>query len=319
MCLQSLPTAVAGITAYLGSSAYRVQYIPSLGKSSSIKHLRTDANPIHRYDAACHLAEELPHASRNVPLAMVGTIVINGLIGLAYTIILLFCSGSLSDLLSTPTGFPFMQIYLSATKSQVGATLMSLPVIFIAIAASVAGTASTSRTLWAFARDKATPFDRQISSVSSKMEVPVLAIVIVSVLQGLVGLLYLGNSTALNAVLSMAIIGMYITYGLPIVFMLPARSKIPRDSFGPFRMYPMVGTIVNIVSLVFITVVVIFSCFPTSLPVTPQNMQYSTVVLAGWIVIGIVYYLFRGKNKFQVPATFSVTQAVAPGSEKVRS
>ncbi|ATY65627.1 amino acid polyamine transporter I [Cordyceps militaris] len=278
--------------------------------------LQSAVYPLLGYDAACHLAEELPHASRNVPLAMVGSVVINGLMGLAYTIILLFCSGTLSDLLSTPTGFPFMQIYLDATKSQVGATLMSLPVIFIAIAASVAGTASTSRTLWAFARDRATPFDRHISTVSSRMEVPVLAIFIVSIMQALLGLIYLGNSTALNAVLSMSIIGMYITYGLPIFFMLSARSKIAKGSFGPFRMHPAVGPVINIVSLIFITVVIIFSCFPTSLPVTARNMQYSTVVLAGWIVIGIVYYFWRGKNKFQVPATFSVTSGLAPAPEK---
>jgi choline transport protein len=29
--------------------------------------------PLLGYDAACHLAEEMPHASRNVPLAMVRT------------------------------------------------------------------------------------------------------------------------------------------------------------------------------------------------------------------------------------------------------
>lgn len=28
--------------------------------------------PLLGYDAACHLAEEMPHASRNVPIAMVG-------------------------------------------------------------------------------------------------------------------------------------------------------------------------------------------------------------------------------------------------------
>lgn len=256
---------------------------------------------VFRYDAACHLAEELPHASRNVPLAMVGSILINGLIGLIYTIILLFCASSLPSMLHTPTGFPFMQIYLDATKSRIGATLLSVPVMLIAIAAAVAGTASTSRTLWAFARDGAVPFDRQIKAVSPTKQVPVLAVVMVSVMQALLGLLYLGNSTALNAVLSMSIIGMYITYGLPIMFMVFARNKVAESSFGPFRMPNVIGTVVNITSLVFITVVIIFSCFPTSLPVTAQNMQYSSVVLAGWVGLGLVYYGCGGKAKFKVP------------------
>lgn len=237
---------------------------------------------------------------------MIGSVAVNGIIGLAYVMILLFCAGPLAGMLSTPTGFPFMQIYLDATKSQVGTTLMSMPLILVAIAASVAGMASTSRTLWAFARDKATPFDRQISSVSAKKEVPVVAIAIVAAMQGLLGLIYLGNSTALNAVLSMSIVGLYITYGLPIIFMIRGRGKIKNDSFGPFRMPRTIGAIVNVVSLVFIAVVIVFSCFPTTLPVTAANMQYSTVVLAGWIVIGMCYYLWEGRIKFQVPVTFSI-------------
>ncbi|KAI8299131.1 Choline transport protein [Colletotrichum sp. SAR11_59] len=39
--------------------------------------------PFLGYDAACHLAEELPDAARNMPLAMIGSIVLNGLMGLA--------------------------------------------------------------------------------------------------------------------------------------------------------------------------------------------------------------------------------------------
>ena len=70
---------------------------------------------------------------------MVGSVIINGLMGLAYVIVLLFSTGSLESLLTTPTGFPFMQIYLDVTKSRAGTTVMSLLLILIAIAAATAG------------------------------------------------------------------------------------------------------------------------------------------------------------------------------------
>jgi choline transport protein len=70
----------------------------------------------------------MPKPSRNVPIAMVGCVVINGIIGLGYCIMLLFSLGNLEDLLSTPTGFPFMQLFLNATGNAAGATILSLVV-----------------------------------------------------------------------------------------------------------------------------------------------------------------------------------------------
>jgi hypothetical protein len=47
------------------------------------------------------------------------------------TIALLFCSGDLNAAMSTPTGFPFIEIYRNATNSVGGAIAMvSLPPLF---------------------------------------------------------------------------------------------------------------------------------------------------------------------------------------------
>ncbi|CAH0058443.1 unnamed protein product [Clonostachys solani] len=266
--------------------------------------MQSTVYPFLGYDAACHLAEELPHASRNVPLALVGGVLVNGVIGLVYCIVLLYSTSSLDSLLQTPTGYPFMQIYLDATQSRVGATVMSLTLIIVATAATVAGVASTSRTLWAFARDKATPFDAYLSVVDKRLQVPLRSVILVILLQVLLGLIYLGNATAFNAVLSMAIIGLYLSYISPIFFMAVfGRSQLRLEDFGPFRLPRALGIAANIISLVWMIVVMIFSTFPLTLPVTAQNMNYSIVVVAGWSMFGLVYYLWAGKHKFQVPLT----------------
>ncbi|KAF6818210.1 amino acid transporter [Colletotrichum plurivorum] len=262
--------------------------------------------PFLGYDAACHMAEEIPNATRNVPIAMVGSVAVNGLMGLVYVVVLLFSTGSLDSLLSTPTGFPFMQIYLDATKSRPASTVMSLMLIMVATAATVGGIASSSRTLWAFARDKAVPFDSYFSHIDKRLQVPVRAVVAVTVAQVLLGFLYLGNTTAFNAVLSMAIIGVYISYSIPIAYMLVAgRKKLAPREYGPFKLGSWLGPLLNVVSLVWMTVVVIFSTFPSTQPVTLQNMNYSTVVMAGWLVSGLCYYFIRGRSKFEVPVVIS--------------
>jgi choline transport protein len=248
------------------------------------------------------MAEEIPNASRNVPIAMVGSSVVNGLIGLAYCIILLYSTGPIDALFTTATGFPFMQIFLYATDSNAGATILSLTVTLTAVAATVAGVASTSRTLWAFARDSATPFHRTISKVDGSNEVPTAAIVVITVLQMLLGFIYLGNSTAFNAILAMSIIGMYLSYVLPIAYMLAhGRSKLAAADYGPFKLGKGLGVILNLISIVWLVVSIVFSTFPSAMPVTAETMNYSSVVMAGWMLFGSVYYWGWGRKSFKVP------------------
>ncbi|KAL1963476.1 hypothetical protein VTN77DRAFT_8377 [Rasamsonia byssochlamydoides] len=214
--------------------------------------------PFLGYDAACHLSEELPNPSRNVPLAMVGSVVVNGLTGLVYAIVLLYSLGDLNSLLDSPIGFPFMQLFLKVTNSSAGASILALCISLVAVAANAAGVTSTSRTAWAFARDDALPFSKFFSHVHPTLKVPVRMVVIVVVLQMLLGLLYLGSYTAFNAVLSMAILGMYASYLSPIVFMLlygrRAHQRAPAGLYpGPFRLGKTLGVTINVFAILWLS------------------------------------------------------------------
>jgi choline transport protein len=264
--------------------------------------LLSSVYPFLGYDAAAHMAEEMPQPSRNVPIAMIGSVVVNGVIGFGYCVMLLFSLGDLTSLLESPTGFPFMQLYLNVTKSPAGATILSLIICLIATAANAAGLTSTSRTFWAFARDDAAPFSSYFSHVHPRLKVPVRMIVLVSVLQALLGFIYLGNTTAFNAVLSMAIIGMYLSYLLPIVYMaLFGRSKLSKAEYGPFRLGKTAGLLTNLVAAVWLIFAMVFSTFPNFMPVSAQNMNYSTVVLAGWVGGGALYFFLSGRRSYRGP------------------
>ncbi|KAJ6112268.1 Amino acid/polyamine transporter I [Penicillium sp. IBT 18751x] len=264
--------------------------------------------PFLGYDAACHLSEELPKPSRNVPLAMMGSVAINGLMGLAYAIVLLFGLGDLKTLLMSKIGFPFMQLFLNVTNSRAGASILSIIVSLIAMAANAAGTTSTSRTAWAFARDRGLPSSTFFSVVNPTLKVPVRMVLVVVFLQMLLGLIYLGSSTAFNAVLSMAILGMYASYLTPILFMFMYRRRTSNSivcaamGTGAFNMGQRWGPTVNVVAMMWLILAMVFSTFPTVMPVTPENMNYCVVVTTGWVVLGAVYYyLFSGKSRFTGP------------------
>jgi choline transport protein len=252
------------------------------------------------------MAEEIPHAARNVPIAMVGSVVANGVLGFIYCLVLLFGLGDLASLLETTTGFPFMQLFLNVTNSRAGAIVMSLVPTVIAVLATAAGLASTSRTFWAFARDDAVPAPKFWSHVDKRLKIPVRMILLVFLLQLLLGLLYLGSTTAFNAVLSMAVIGMYLSYALPIVYMFFCGRGSHRVQAAPFRMSHGVGAAVNVVALVWLVLAMFFSVWPNFYPVTPETMNYSIVVLVGWIVVGGFYYGIWGRKIYDGPVLETV-------------
>ncbi|KAJ5686991.1 hypothetical protein N7536_009610 [Penicillium majusculum] len=269
--------------------------------------LLTTIYPFLGYDAACHLSEEMPKPSRNVPLAMIGSVMINGVIGLVYAIVLLFSSGDLQSLLESKTGFPFMQLFFNVTGSPAGASVLALCITLIAMAANAACVTSTSRTAWAFARDGGLPASLLFAKVSPTLKVPVYMVLVVGFLQMLLGFIYLGSSTAFNAVLSMAILGMYASYISPIMFMLIYGRRESAPIFrglgsGSFNLGPRWGPVVNIAAILWLIIGMVFSTFPTVEPVTPENMNYCIVVTMGWMLVGgVYYYLLGGKKQFTGP------------------
>jgi choline transport protein len=112
------------------------------------------------------MAEEIHNASTIVPWAMISTIMLNGVMGLALLIALLFCLGDINAALETPTGFPFIEIFVQATNSNAAATGMTCLILLLMIAAAIGIMATASRLLWSFARDNGVPFSNYISRVS---------------------------------------------------------------------------------------------------------------------------------------------------------
>jgi amino acid transporter len=64
-------------------------------------------------DASVHLAEEVANAAVNIPRAICGSMLINGMVGFAMMLTLLFCIGDVDSVLDTETGYPFIQIFYS--------------------------------------------------------------------------------------------------------------------------------------------------------------------------------------------------------------
>lgn len=151
--------------------------------------------------------------------------IINGLIGFAMMITVLFCVGDAKSVLDTNTGFPFLQIFFNTVKSAGGAVGMGVVVLILTWACATGITTTASRMTWSFARDKGTPFSWFIGKVDQRTRVPIIAVCTVTGLAALLSLIYIGSSTAFNDVISLTITGFYGSYFLPCAFLLWHRIK----------------------------------------------------------------------------------------------
>lgn len=68
------------------------------------------------------MAEEVQNAAVNVPRAMFFTICINGSLGFASYIYILYCFGDPEKAVGTDYPFPFIEIFQNALQSTAGTT-----------------------------------------------------------------------------------------------------------------------------------------------------------------------------------------------------
>jgi choline transport protein len=151
--------------------------------------------------------------------------ILNGLLGFAMMLTVLFCIGDLTTVLGTDTGFPFIQIFQDSVGNIAGATTMVAVVLALTWACAIGITTTASRMTWSFARDRGTPFSSILMKVEPRTKVPVVAIGAVTIFAALLQLIYVGSPTAFNDVISLTITGFYGSYFLPCAFLLHHRIK----------------------------------------------------------------------------------------------
>lgn len=155
-----------------------------------------------------------------------------------------------------------------------------------------------SRMTHAFARDGGLPFSHVLARVSERWNVPVASLTLTSVLVVIFGCIYLGSTSALNAILSSSVVALNISYSIPIVLVLVRGRHLlrPADQPAPTLTLGKFGPIVNIVGLLFALFTSIFFLFPPDLPVDASSMNY-TVVVFGVVAVSDLCCLQRSNRR----------------------
>ena len=117
-------------------------------------------------DGAIHMSEEVKNATLAVPRSMILSVLINGALGFAMLLAMVFCLGDINKITSTPpTQYPFMAVFAQAAGSSSGGSGMIAVILFMYICATTTTLASSSRMTWSFARDRGLPFSGYLSRV----------------------------------------------------------------------------------------------------------------------------------------------------------
>jgi choline transport protein len=117
-----------------------------------------------------------------------------------------------------------------------------------------------------------------------------------SIIVGILGVLYIGSTTAFNSMVTACIVLLYISYSIPVaLLLLKGRDNIKH---GPFWLGRF-GWFCNWVLLVWTAFTTVMYSFPYTMPVEAGTMNYVSAVygVVGIIVIG--YWFARGKRTFR--------------------
>ncbi|KUJ17536.1 amino acid transporter [Mollisia scopiformis] len=246
------------------------------------------------------MAEEVADPAVKVPRAMSLCVPVGGIAGLFFIIPICVTLPPLADIIDAPAAQAIPYIFNVVMGSPGGGLGLVFLVLGVTMFCSISITVAASRCTWAFARDDAIPGAKLFAIVSKRLAVPVWALVLVTVVQMLLGLINLGSTSAFTAFVSVGVIALAVSYAIPIAISLfwDRRKGV---NHAQWNCGPIIGPIVNVIALVWITFEVILFSMPTALPVTAVSMNYASVVFVGFGAISAVWYFVYARRVYKGP------------------
>jgi choline transport protein len=229
----------------------------------------------------------------NIPKAILAQFIIGFFTALFYMIAIFYSINDLDDVLTSRYLFPLTEIYHQSTGSNGGA-LGLLLLAFIPSTIAVLGCYLTaSRMFWTLARDNATPFSGFFATINQKQRNPFNAIILCAMITALLGFIYVGSQSAFSAFIGSFVVLSSLSYLAAILpHLLNKRATVTP---GWFWMKGVSGFFVNGLSCIYITAFVIIFCFPFSLPVEAQSMNYTCLITGGLsLFVGAFWFWRKG-------------------------
>ncbi|KAI0251622.1 APC amino acid permease [Lactifluus subvellereus] len=248
------------------------------------------------FDASAHMTEETHNAAMSGSIGIVVSIGVSAVLGWFLLLGLLFSIQDYNTTIASPTGQPVTQIFLD-TVGEKGAIVLMVIVIGAMFFCGTFSITSNSRMMYAFSRDGAIPGSKFLHKVDRRWRVPIRTVWFACTLSFILGLPSLGSSVAFSAATSIATIGLYISYGIPIALRVIYADRFVR---GPFHLgalsYP-----IAIAAVLWIALISIAFCLPQLNPVSAQTLNYAPVAVGIVVAYALGFWLLSARTWFTGP------------------
>ena len=248
------------------------------------------------YDASAHIAEETKSASVEAPKGIVRSVWVSLLAG---WILLIAITAAIQDYAATrasDTGLPVAQVFIDSAGRNLGIALLFI----CAVAQFFCGMASVtanSRMSYAFSRDNALPGSRFWAKVNPRTGTPTNSIWLCVALAIIVTLPALKNLTAFFAITSIAVIGLYIAYVVP-VYLRRTNPDFRPGRWNLGRWSAPIGWI----AIVWVAFIVVLFMLPAYAPGTfgDATFNYAPVAVLFVLAFSTASWFVGGRKHFMV-------------------
>jgi amino acid transporter len=237
------------------------------------------------FDASAHTSEETRDAAKTVPKGIVSSVIYSVIFG--YILICTFVLVLPDIPTGVKQGFGFFAELLKTLPPALQ-TVLGLAIFLVNYLCGLACLTSTSRMMYAFARDGGLPASNTLRTVSSAYKTPVAA-VWVSAILAIAATLY---AAAFSVLAVGCAVFLYISYIMPVAAGILAEGKTWTHK-GPFDLGGM-SKLIGVLA-------VIGGGFLVVVGVQPPNEKVLYVTIAMLVVMAVFWFLFGESKRFKGP------------------
>jgi amino acid transporter len=249
------------------------------------------------YDASAHMSEETHDAATSAPRGIVFSVVVSVIMGFILLVAMNYGinpNGGYDRALAELV--PPAQIWIEAL-GQTGGLFILLVVIGAQFYCGMSSVTANSRMIYAFSRDGAIPGSSFWHRINPKTRTPTNSIWLATVGAFILGLPYLFNAVAFFAITSIAVIGLYIAYIIPVFLRLRAGDSFVPGPWHLGRWSRLIGT----VATVWVVFIAILFMLPQFVPVRTDTFNYAPVAVGVVLLFAGGWWLLSAKNWFKGP------------------
>jgi amino acid permease (GABA permease) len=249
------------------------------------------------YDASAHMTEETRNADTSGPWGIVMSIAVSLVVGWILLLGVTFAIQNYAKAAGAPNaGVAVSTIFIDATSRRVGELMMLIAVV-AQFFCGMSSVTANSRMIYAFSRDGALPGSRIWHKINKRTRTPTNSIWLAAIGALILGLPYLASPTAYFAITSIAVIGLYVAYAIPIYLRLRAGDRF---AHGPWHLGRW-GKPIGWIAVLWVVFITVLFCLPQASPIKVGNFNYASVS-TGVVLFGAGgWYLVSARKWFKGP------------------